>query len=615
MKLTEKHWSWDYMDLQTNDVSSTNAKLYYKVGRKEEEVIEFTSSLTTSRVLFMLSEYEKLELKFEGGKNVREIRIEPLQGDEDIYLKENQEICLTDGTTNQEMSVIPGVYGIWVVDEHGVERRYFYEIISHNMKMDQLELMKSALESRVLGITRDLFNQRESGNTQDGPTTLVDTLGILMKHYNALEQALDKIIGMPIDNLKKEYQTTEISKRPTARSQRWDVTKGTRYKTSHTQTLFYEPKIQLDLETPENRYLKHNLTEILANVSNASRQYRFNDTGLSSQINQLKADIMIVKQRLNAMERTYNIDKSKSQLEFEISSKEKELEQLHKQQVVFVENQRKLKSLNAKLVHILNETWLKDIQLKNTVQITKRALKNPHYSLIYTIYQELMMMKKDKGETPTFPFIETSKLFEFYNFILYIELLQKLGFKWKQGWLKDYEGTKKMMFMLNAGEEVWFENERGYRIQLIYDRFLNNSNTAKLQKVPQVITSNSTSRRPDILLNLYQGEKFLSSMIIEVKYRKLKHIYRKDIETNAMRQLMDYESLRYYNPKGSPLFKLGIVGKIMVVYPEQSKAKKFIDENYGYEFIPVEPIGFDSSIKGIDLIERSLVEFLEENAI
>ena len=603
------------MDLQTNDVISTNAKLYYKVGRKQEEVIEFTSSLTTKDVLFTLSEYEQLDLRFEGGKNVREIRVESLQGDEDIRLLESEELRLTDGTTNQEMSVIPGIYGIWVIDEQGVERHYFYEIISHNLKMDQLEMMKSALESRVLGITRDLFSQRESGNAQDGSSTLVDTVGLLMKHYNALEQALDSIVGMPIEDLKKSYQMTEISKRPTARSQRWNVTKGERYKTSHTQALFYEPKIQLDLETPENRYLKYNLTEILANVSSVARQYRFNDTGLSAQINQLKTDIMTAKQRRNAMEGSYNIDKSKNQLEFEILSKTKELEQLRKQRAAFLENQRKLKSLNAKLVYILNETWLKDIQLKNTVQITKRTLKNHYYSLIYHIYQELMMKKKDKGETPTFPFIQTSKLFEFYNFILYIELLEKQGFKWTKGWLKDYEGTKKMMFMLNAGEEIWLENEQGYRIQLIYDRFLNNSNTAKNQKVPQVITSNSMSRRPDILLNLYQQDKFLSSMIIEVKYRKLKHIYRKDIETDVMRQLMDYESLRYYNPTGSPLFKLGIVGKVVVVYPDQAGAKDFVDENYGYEFIPVEPIGFDASIKGISMIERSLIEFLEENII
>lgn len=603
------------MDLQTNDVISTNAKLYYKVGRKQEEVIEFTSSLTTKDVLFTLSEYEQLDLRFEGGKNVREIRVESLQGDEDIRLLESEELRLTDGTTNQEMSVIPGIYGIWVIDEQGIERHYFYEIISHNLKMDQLEMMKSALESRVLGITRDLFSQRESGNAQDGSSTLVDTVGLLMKHYNALEQALDSIVGMPIEDLKKSYQTTEISKRPTARSQRWNVTKGERYKTSHTQALFYEPKIQLDLETPENRYLKYNLTEILANVSSVARQYRFNDTGLSTQINQLKTDIMTAKQRRNAMEGSYNIDKSKNQLEFEILSKTKELEQLRKQRAAFLENQRKLKSLNAKLVYILNETWLKDIQLKNTVQITKRTLKNHYYSLIYHIYQELMMKKKDKGETPTFPFIQTSKLFEFYNFILYIELLEKQGFKWTKGWLKDYEGAKKMMFMLNAGEEIWLENEQGYRIQLIYDRFLNNSNTAKNQKVPQVITSNSMSRRPDILLNLYQQDKFLSSMIIEVKYRKLKHIYRKDIETDVMRQLMDYESLRYYNPTGSPLFKLGIVGKVVVVYPDQAGAKDFVDENYGYEFIPVEPIGFDASIKGISMIERSLIEFLEENII
>lgn len=603
------------MDLQTNDVTSTNAKLYYKVGRKQEEVIEFTSSLTTKDVLFTLSEYEQLDLRFEGGKNVREIRVESLQGDEDIRLLESEEVRLTDGTTNQEMSVIPGIYGIWVIDEQGVERHYFYEIISHNLKMDQLDLMKSALESRVLGITRDLFSQRESGNAQDGSSTLVDTVGLLMKHYNALEQALDSIVGMPIEDLKKSYQMTEISKRPTARSQRWNVTKGERYKTSHTQALFYEPKIQLDLETPENRYLKYNLTEILANVSSVARQYRFNDTGLSTQINQLKTDIMTAKQRRNAMEGSYNIDKSKNQLEFEILSKTRELEQLRKQRAAFLENQRKLKSLNAKLVYILNETWLKDIQLKNTVQITKRTLKNHYYSLIYQIYQELMTKKKDKGETPTFPFIQTSKLFEFYNFILYIELLEKQGFKWTKGWLKDYEGTKKMMFMLNAGEEIWLENEQGYRIQLIYDRFLNNSNTAKNQKVPQVITSNSMSRRPDILLNLYQQDKFLSSMIIEVKYRKLKHIYRKDIETDVMRQLMDYESLRYYNPTGSPLFKLGIVGKVVVVYPDQAGAKDFVDENYGYEFIPVEPIGFDASIKGISMIERSLIEFLEENII
>ena len=601
------------MDLQTNQTQQSNAKLYCKVGWKQEEVIELTSSLSPSEVIFSLSEYERLELRFESGKEIKAIKVESLQSDEEVVLQDGDSVCLTDGTTNQEVSIIPGIYGLYVINEKGDEFPLFFEITSHNMSSSQLERMKEALESRVLGITRDLFNQREASNQRDGSSNFVDTLSLLIKYYNKLEEALDKIIGEPIENLTKVYQTTTISKRPTPRSQRWNVTKGERYKVHNVQTAFCEPRVKLDLQTPENRFLKHNLMEILTAVSLVSRQYRFNESGLDAQINQLKTDIMSLRQQRNRMSGTYNLDKSRSQMDFEISTKSKELEQIQNQRRVHLENQRKLKGLNAKLVAVLNETWIKDIRLEGGVRLTQRAIKNPHYTYVYQICQKLLDNKKSKGETPTFPFIETSRLFEFYSFLLTIDLLEKQGFAWEKGWLKDYSDTKKIMYALTPGEELWFKNKEGYRVQLIYDKFLNNSNVAKMQKLPQVITATSSSLRPDILMNLYHHEEFLSSMIIEVKYRKLKHMYRKDVETNVMRQLMDYESLRYYNPNKVPLFRLGIVSKVAVIYPFQEGANDFVDENYGYQFISVEPTGFNAEVKGISVIENLIKEFFEEN--
>lgn len=596
---------------QINETTTPNAKLYYKIGWKEE-VIEFTSSLKTGDILFKISEYERLELRFEQGRNVREIKVESLQGEGEITLGDKG-ICLTDGTDDQDSIIIPGVYLIRMINEHNVETHHYFEVTSHNLSSNQLEKMKEVLESRVMGITRDFNSQRETVNLNDNSETLVNEFGLLMKHFNELEQALNKITEMPIENLKKEYVLTDVSKKQTARSQRWAVTKGERYKVSGAQNTFYEEKVRLDLETPENCYLKHNLNEILAVASQVSKQYQFNDSGLATQINQLKADILKIKRERQKLNDSYNIAKIKTQMDFEIIGKTKELEQLKKQRSAALENQRKLKTITSKLVHILNETWLKDVRLDTKVRLTKRAFKNHSYLFVHNLVQELLLSKKGQNRVPTFPFLETSRLFEFYNFILCIDLLEKQGFKWTKGWIKDYSPFKKMMYSLNSGEELWFENSQGYKIQMMYDKFLNNTSTAKLQQQPQLVIATSSSRRPDILISLYDKEdKFLTSMIIEVKYRQLRHIYKDEAETDVVRQLLDYETLRYYDPNQRPLFKAGVVSKVMVVYPEQKGAIEFIDANYGYPFIPVEPIGYESTVKGVSTIEQNLVEFLSD---
>ena len=104
---------------QVSEMTEPNAKLYYKIGWKEE-VIEFTSSLKTEDILFTMSEYERLELRFEKGRNIKEIRVEALQGDGEILLTE-ESISLTDGADNQESVIIPGVYLIKLMDERNVE--------------------------------------------------------------------------------------------------------------------------------------------------------------------------------------------------------------------------------------------------------------------------------------------------------------------------------------------------------------------------------------------------------------------------------------------------------------------------------------------------------------
>lgn len=599
------------MDSQINKVDIPNAKLHYKIGSTaEEKIIEFNSPLIKNN-LFTLSEYESLELRFESGTDINKIKVESLKSEDFIVLENQKLYCLTDGSVNQESDIIPGIYTILITDTNGCEYRKFYEVTSHNITSKQLELMKMALESKVLGITRNLLIYRKSGKIYDTSSLFIDSIGLLITYYNKLEQTLDYIINNPIEDLQSKYCKSSITKKTTPKSQRWNVTKGERYKIHNNQIIFYEPRLILQLDTLENKYLKYVLTEFLHIISQGIYHYQFNMNNLNTQIDQLETEIISTEKYFKKMIGTYNLDKSKEQLEFEIRIKNKNLKHLREQFSLYCDNYYKLKALQIKLICTLNETWLNTISLKNNVFPTKRIFKNPHYLSIECLYQELLTKRKSSGETPTFPVMSTSQLFEFYNFILCIEVLQNLGFIWIKGWIKDCLNLKNIMYKLDSGEELWFENSNGNKIQLIYDKFLNNSNIAKTQKIPQVVNVKSENQRPDILLNLYDEDTFLRSMIIEVKYRKLKNIYRQDIETDVMKQLLSYEDLRYYNPKGSPLFEKGIVKRILVVYPNHGDARHFIDENYNYEFIPINPIGFKSDIQGYILLENSFKQFLE----
>ena len=159
-----------------------------------------------------MSEYERLELRFEKGRNIKEIRVEALQGEGEILLTEKA-ISLTDGADNQESVIIPGVYLIKLVDERNVEFHRYFEVISHNLSSNQLEKMKEVLESRVIGITRDFNSQREVMSTGNESEATVSEFGLMVKYFKELEQALDNISKTPIEALKKEYQLTKMPKK------------------------------------------------------------------------------------------------------------------------------------------------------------------------------------------------------------------------------------------------------------------------------------------------------------------------------------------------------------------------------------------------------------------
>lgn len=160
-----------------------------------------------------------------------------------------------------------------------------------------------------------------------------------------------------------------------------------------------------------------------------------------------------------------------------------------------------------------------------------------------------------------------------------------------------------------------FSHPKGYRIRLSYDVFLNNAVEAKRLNQEQLVSVNSTSRRPDILIELFEADHFLSAMIVEVKYRKLNSLYQELTETDVMKQLIDYRALNYYDPNRRPNLIRNAVDNIIVIYPNHEGSRFIHEESYDFKFIPLSPTGFSEQIEGVSLVKQSLCDFLNQSML
>lgn len=589
------------MDTQTKFI------LFNGFQRKECDITNETNWLDP---IFSFSEYSRCELTFESTDPTATLELEYLNEEGVVTLSPYDRIVLADTQVRDE-GYIPGNFKLKLTTGHQTWEGYF-SVLPQSVDAETLTQMRELLEKKANGITRNLYSQKLIGKEQDYEVDCLNLLTYLSQYQDELFQALLQVERNPIESLEQQYVQSTISKKQTAKSQRWLATKGHQAKAQNSQQLYYEPKMRLNLDTPENRCLKHILYDLLNKTARLNEHYQHELTELTERYHTLLLDLERLKEA-QTKGSSYHFKKHRGSISFEIQLKQEELDEYQKRIESHKQRFRPVRTLNAQLQHLLNETWLQPITPIFKGLVTQRLLKNRAYAYLYLVYQEINKSVDEGQDQLTFPYHQTSKLFEYYNVLLLIELLEQQGFVWESGWLKDFAEQRNypQVCSLNAEEELWFKRPDGFRLRLSYDKFLNNASEAKRLNEEQLVSVNSSSRRPDILMELFDEAQFISAMIVEVKYRKLNSLYQELAETDVMKQLIDYRALNYYDPNRRPNMIRNAVDTIIVIYPNHEGSRYLHEESYDFQFIPLSPTGFDPSVEGVKRVQQCLNDFLD----
>lgn len=587
------------MDKQTKLFITTNG---------ETKEVSFTCQTKQTEPLFVFSEYGRCQIELQTNEDHAYIEIESMTQEGIIKLMPSHPFWLSDPEKPEE-GYIPGNFSICYSNgDQRIER--FFTVLPQSLSEASLKKMCQLLEEKAQGVTRNLYSHQLIMSEHQEGFSEFDLLGYLIQQFDELMESLNRVLACPIEDLVPQYQLTKVSKKQDAKSLRWTVTKGQRYVGQETQEVFYEKRNTVSYNTVENRALKHMISQISTQLLRLSKRYRINHQLLLQQQQQLLSTIDSLNQRKNNVNDWNYLKKTKGAVTHELYVRQEELTGLNQKIEAHQQYYQKIQRMNGRLMAILNESWMSELPMSFSGRISQRFFKTPGYAFIYSVYQELTKPNPDRAKAPTFPLHQTSRLFEYYNVFLVIELLQQQGFEWKSGWLKDFNQSNQRTHTLEAGEELFFEDHRGYQIRVSYDKFLKTSEEAKFTQEQQLVSVNSSSRRPDLLIELFYQQTFLSSMIIEVKYRKLYSIYQEVHETNAMKQLMDYRALNYYDPTQRPMLQRQAVDTILTVYPNHEGSRLVHDEVYDFKFIPLSPTGFEDSVEGVSEIKKALVDFL-----
>lgn len=246
--------------------------------------------------------------------------------------------------------------------------------------------------------------------------------------------------------------------------------------------------------------------------------------------------------------------------------------------------------------YFIEKTWLKEIKPAKIIKPTLRFLKNKNYGQIYEAYNLCLKEKQT-------PYKKSSSLFEIYSFLVVKNAIESLGFRWVSGWLKE----RMESCDLNKGEVLIFERQN-QKIKLFFDKELVESKELVMSKseVSQISSpSDIKCRRPDILIEVYEDDLFLDSMIIEAKYRKQSYV--DTLYREMSNQLFAYRRVDFYDSNIKKVSNKKAVKKIILVYPKQESEKC---EHDIYEDILFLPIDFKNPMEDIIF---EIKELLNEN--
>lgn len=165
----------------------------------------------------------------------------------------------------------------------------------------------------------------------------------------------------------------------------------------------------------------------------------------------------------------------------------------------------------------------------------------------------------------------TSVLFELYGFIISYNVLTNLGFT-----CLNLDEFRKLQNVSSNTNLMFAKNN--FKVDVIYENFIKHYTEANDLELACVITNHN---KPDFTLMFYKNDKYLTSLIIEIKYRNANYVFTNKYD--AIVETTDHYALLAYKENNN--IRRDAIKEVIVINPdkEENIMKKGIATTYiGY---------------------------------
>ncbi len=431
--------------------------------------------------------------------------------------------------------------GAYKISIYCYDKWYYgvFEILPKPISKNEWQMMKDDLEKEIDGLTKDIVRGNIGiGEYKDTniPTKIIYDFMVIKNYSNKVIMSLMDIAENPRYEIRTEYENVlamQVDK------YRFDKETMRRYASkSGTEPTYKVPVKKTCYDIQENRLLKDMLQEY--------------DKKLVAFIKLIREAEKIAKSTNYGSSVQYRNSWINSIQEFK-------------------EIAYKLKKITA---IIKTKDWFLSIGNLNEPHIPHSFILDTRYN---TIYQMHMALKNDTMSIQlsskfSYTWKQSSYLYEMWCFIKICHFcLEEYKMDYND-W--NFQLSKKIIFpFLKEGTKIRFYNNYT-RLDVIYDRCLPLDSKITDINNPLYIAKQHGLRnhnRPDILINVYESNIYIGSIILECKYRKLNSFWNKNSPRTSIEQLQAY----YNNSRSTVLldgmgneFSMRAVSKVFALSPD-----------------------------------------------
>lgn len=554
--------------------------------------------------LFSFKEYDKVDLLFFSNNKEVRIKVESFISETPITMTSGEILSLSPGGDSDDM-LVPGSYEISVL-YNNIEIKGLYLIEPNSINYDSLLKMRETIDSICKGLSLNLYYERSGLEYIPNNMSGIDILAFsyLETNHKDLLSSMTSILNNPLEDVTKDYSLVENSKRPDNKSIRWQ---NKHSNANNSRTPYKEKTIVVATDNQENRLIKLISERLFFSISRIEDKIFSHIEFLEDRCEDVISKINNLEAEKNKLQGLYNVKRRIGEVKRDIGILNIDVESYKTKINKLKLSLRNVTECKNNIATFLNKDWVRNIRSARKIKPTQKFLKRVDYSFLYKVYLEILEKSNLNTPSKTFPSKKTSLLYEVYAVIMVKNILEDIGFKWVDGWIRGVSDSLTFNGELGSGEEIILKKGE-YKIEISYDKLLRRTSELKKTSESGIVASNSDRRKPDILISLYKNDRFIKSMVVEVKYRKAAYLYNNNGETDVIHQLKEYRNLDYFDGTTRRVSDIRPIQKVIVVHPGD-KETKFIEDIYGFSFLSLLPNG-DLNPIGYSLLKDEIEEFI-----